>query len=108
MTSVRAPSAVFKDVDATVDVRFRIAGLPAQDFLVELHRDGKEKKLLAERTVRHDGKDREYTESFPVRMDEAGTQTLVATVGPVNAELGRLGLPAVQPSTEEVAAEEGK
>src|SRR5205807_1954905 len=34
-------------------------------------------------------------------------KTLLDTgLGPVNAELGRLGLPAVQPSTEEVAAEE--
>jgi hypothetical protein len=91
IVSLKAPSAVFKDVDAPLDVRFKITGLGAQDFLIELHQasakgDG-EKKLLAQRTVRHDGKDRDYTESFPVRLEEAGTQTLLATVRPVNPDV---------------------
>ena len=82
--SLRGPNhTVFKDVEAVIDVRVKIAGLPAGDYLVELHREGKERKLLAERTIQHAGKDRLYTESFPVKMDEAGTQTLTASIKPV-------------------------
>jgi hypothetical protein len=88
VVSVRGPNhAVFKDVDAEVEVRFKVSGLEAQDFLVELHRldkGGKDRRLLALRHVRHDGKDRRYAETFKVRLDEAGTQTLVASVRPVN------------------------
>jgi hypothetical protein len=87
VVSVQAPAAVFKDVETPIDVSFKITGLPAQDFLVELHRTGKDgKKALAERLVHHAGKDRTYSESFPVQMDEVGTQTLQATVRPVNPD----------------------
>jgi hypothetical protein len=71
MVAVRGPNhAVFKDVDASIEVRFKITGLKAQDFLLELHRSGREKNLLEQRTIKHDGKDRDYTERFTVRMDE--------------------------------------
>ncbi|HEY7427769.1 MAG TPA: hypothetical protein VH682_26295, partial [Gemmataceae bacterium] len=87
LMSIQAPNAVFKDVEAPIEVSFKIAGLPAQNFLVELHRAGEGgKKVLAERIVHHDGNDRMYTESFPVQMDEVGTQTLLATVRPVNLD----------------------
>jgi hypothetical protein len=84
LVSVQAPNAVFKDVDAPIEATFKITGLPAQDFRVELHRTSKDgDKKLAERTVHHGGKDRTYTESFSVRLDEAGMQTLSASVRPV-------------------------
>lgn len=84
VVSVRGPEhSVFKDVEAVVEVRFKVAGTPEGEVLVELHREGKEKKLLATRTLRHDGKDRLYSEAFPLKFDEAGTQTIVATVRPV-------------------------
>jgi len=87
LVSVQAPNAVFKDVETPVEVAFKITGLPAQDFLVELHRTGKDgKKVLAERIVHHAGKDRTYSETFPVQLDEIGTQTLMATVRPVNPD----------------------
>jgi hypothetical protein len=87
LVSVRAPNAVFKDVETPVEVTFKINSLPAQDFLVELRRVDKDgKNVLAERVVHHGGKDRTYTESFPVQMDEAGTRTLLATVRPVNPD----------------------
>jgi len=87
VVSVQAPNTVFKDVETPVEVTFKITGLPAQNFLVELHRGGKSgKQVLAERIVHHDGKDRSYTESFPVQMDAAGTQTLMAGVRPVNPD----------------------
>ena len=54
-------------------------------MVLELHRGaGKEKKLIEQRTIHHDGKDREYLESFQVRMDEAGPQTITATVHPAD------------------------
>jgi hypothetical protein len=86
VVSIQAPPAVFKDVEVPIDVHFKVTGLKAQDFLVELHRTGKEKKLLAQRTVHHDGKDRAYMESFPIQMDEVGTQTLTATIKPLDPE----------------------
>jgi hypothetical protein len=83
--SVKAPPAVYKDASAGVDVRFKVSGMEKQELVLELHRGaGKEKKLIEQRTIHHDGKDREYLESFQVRMDEAGPQTLTATVHPAD------------------------
>jgi hypothetical protein len=82
-----APSTVFKDVDANLDVRFKVTGLPAGDYVVEVRRAGAENKLLAQRTVLHDGKDRDYSERFKLRMDEVGTQTLVASVRPADPQV---------------------
>jgi hypothetical protein len=88
MVSIRGPNhTVFKDVDTVLDIRFKIAGMKAQEFLLEVHREGKEKKLLATRTIKHDGTDRRYTESIPVRLDEAGTQTITATIRPVRPDI---------------------
>ncbi len=83
--AVKAPPAVYKDASAGVDVRFRVAGLQKQDVELELyHGAGQEKTLLEKRTIHHDGKDREYTESFQVKMDKAGPQTLTAVVHPAD------------------------
>jgi hypothetical protein len=86
LVSVQAPPAVFKNVEVPIDVHFKVTGLKAQDFRIELHRTGKERKLLAQRTVHHDGKDRAYTETFPIEMDEVGTQTLTATIAPLDPQ----------------------
>jgi hypothetical protein len=87
LVSIQAPHTVFKEVETPVEVSFKVTGLPAQDFLVELHRGGKDgKKVLAERIVHHDGNDRTYSETFPVQMDEVGTQALLATVRAVNPD----------------------
>ncbi len=40
LVSIQAPNTVFKDVETPVEVTFKIMGLPAQNFLVELHRSG--------------------------------------------------------------------
>ena len=83
--SVKAPPAVYKDASAGVDVRFKVSGMVKQDVVLELNRGaGKEKKLIEQRTIHHDGKDREYLESFQVRMNEAGPQTITATVHPAD------------------------
>lgn len=83
IVSVRGPEyTVFKDVDAVIDVKFKITALPAGEFVLELLREGKDKKPVATRTIHHDGQDRVYAESFPVKMDEPGTRTIVATIRP--------------------------
>jgi hypothetical protein len=84
LLAVQAPTAAFKDVEIAVEVRFEIAGLAAQDFLIELHVEGKEKKLLQQQKLRHDGKDQQTTRRFSVRLDQAGRQTLVATIKPAD------------------------
>jgi hypothetical protein len=84
VSGVKAPNNVFKDVEAPIEVRFKVTGLPAQDFKVELFLDGTERKLLEERLVKHGGKDQDYTERFTVRLDKPGTQTLTAKVTPVD------------------------
>lgn len=94
MVGVKAPHTVFKNVDAPIEVRFRIAGLPAQDVRVELRVEG-ETTVPEERrrTVHHNGKDHEYSERFTVRLDKAGSQTLIATVQ------------SADPNTKETSAE---
>jgi hypothetical protein len=84
VVAVKAPNNVFKEVDAPIEVRFKVTGLPPQYVEVELRLEGAEKKVLDKRNVYHGGKDREYVERFPVRLEKAGTQTLVATVKPTN------------------------
>jgi hypothetical protein len=89
LVSIQGPNhTVFKDVDTVLEVRFKIVGMHAQEFRLEVHREGKEKKLLASKTIRHDGADRRYTESIPVRLEEAGTQTITATIRPVRPDVG--------------------
>jgi hypothetical protein len=84
VVAVKAPNNVFKDVDAPIEVRFKVTGLPAQYINVELRLEGADKKVLDTRNVFHEGKDREYVERFPVRLEKAGSQTLIATVKPSN------------------------
>ena len=88
LLAIQAPPAVYKDTSAGVDVRFRVAGLPRQDAELELYRGaGQDKTLLDKRVIHHDGKDREYVESFQVKMDVAGPQTLTAVVHPADPKV---------------------
>lgn len=82
MISVKAPPAVFKDVDLNVEVRFKVSGMAPQNFNVKLF--GNDKAELDRHVYRHDGKDQEHTETFKIRLDKPGTQTLVAVVEPAN------------------------
>src|SRR5262249_41930390 len=89
VVSVRGPNhTVFKDVDAAVEVRFKVAGMKAQEFRVEIYREGAERKFLGSKTIEHDGTDKYYVESFPIRLDEVGTQTVTATIKPVRPDVG--------------------
>jgi hypothetical protein len=83
IAAVRAPAAVFKDVEALVEVRLKVSGLPAQDVTVELRRpDG---PALEER-LRHDGTDRYYNVRFQTKLSQVGTQTLAVTARPLPGE----------------------
>jgi hypothetical protein len=82
LIAVKAPPAVFRDVDLNVEVYFKVSGMAAQDFNVKLL--GPDKVELGRQTYRHDGKDQERTETFKIRLDKAGTQTLVAVIEPAD------------------------
>jgi len=81
---VQAPKQVFKDAEATVETKLRATGLPAQDLIVELHGSGKFNKQ--QKSIKHDGKERIYTTSFPIKLAEVGTQRLEIRVRPQNSD----------------------
>jgi hypothetical protein len=83
VAGVKAPAAVFKDVDAAVDARVKVSSLPAQELIVELQRPGG--PPLRQR-IQHDGTDRSYAVRFQVRLERAGTQTLTVIARPVQGE----------------------
>lgn len=84
VSHVKAPPAVFKDVDVGVEARVFISGLPAGDFLVELQVPGK--PPMTEH-IKHDGNDRSYQVAFNLRLDQVGTQTLTVTAKQNPAEV---------------------
>src|SRR5262249_2841287 len=49
-------------------------------------KDGKDRKLLASKRIEHDGKKRDYEESFPIRMEDVGTQTVTVTIKPIDPD----------------------
>src|SRR5262249_55066578 len=83
LVSVKAPPAVFKDVDAVIEARFKVSGLPVQEIVVELQRPG---QLPLEERIRHDGTDRYHTVRFQTRLDHVGTQSLTVAARPVAGE----------------------
>jgi hypothetical protein len=74
MVGIKTPSAVFKDADAPVEARLKVSGLPAQEIMVQLQGPG---LASQEERFHHDGTDRYYTIPFQVRLDKAGTQSLI-------------------------------
>jgi hypothetical protein len=85
--SLQAPPAVFKNVEAPVDVQYVVNGMDEQDVVIELYREGKERRLLGRRVRHHRGKDQAYAEHFSVQMDEVGTQVLTASVRPADPKV---------------------
>jgi hypothetical protein len=87
--SVKAPTTVFKDTDAPVDVHFKVSGLAAQDLVVDLHRAGHADPLET-RVIHHDGKDGPRSERFQVHFENKDgketTQTYTVSVKPVAKE----------------------
>ncbi|MBY0231452.1 MAG: hypothetical protein K2W96_19380 [Gemmataceae bacterium] len=82
IVSVRSASQNFyKDVEGVIDVKARLAGLEAGEYMVELL-DEAGKEAAPPRTIQHDGKDRTYPLSFGVKLDKVGARTLTAHVKP--------------------------
>lgn len=76
--AVQAPTRSLKDEEVSVRVSFRVQGQEAQPFKLSLHLDGPNGKQLQERSVAHDGKKRDYDETFNVKLGEVGAKRIVA------------------------------
>src|SRR5262249_51738458 len=83
---LNAPANVFKDVDAMIEARFKVSGLPAQELIVELHQGKAPPAEEHVKRIKHDGADRLYTVPFQVRMEQVGIQTLEVKVRPTLKE----------------------
>jgi hypothetical protein len=83
---MKAPANVFKGVDANVEVRVRVAGLPAQDVVVELLENG-QAAPEHHRVLAHDGTDRVYHVRFQARLDKVGTHTLTVNARPASKDV---------------------
>ncbi|MCI0457074.1 MAG: hypothetical protein L0Z62_08850 [Gemmataceae bacterium] len=79
---VKAPSNVPKETDASVEARFKVSGLPAQEIVVELHHGKGPPSEEYVKRVQHDGTDRVYSVPFQVRMEQPGTHSLEVKVRP--------------------------
>jgi hypothetical protein len=82
LTEVRGPANVFKGTEASITAHVQVNGLPAQTINVELRQPGADKQV---RTIKHEGKDRTYTVTFQVAMDQPGPQTLEINARPADA-----------------------
>ena len=84
VAAVKAPPAVFKDVDTQVEARVRVSGLNPQDIRVELVLPGQPTQA---ELLRHDGGDHVYTVPLQARLEQVGANTLTVTAGPVAGEI---------------------
>lgn len=84
VVGVKAPPAVFKDVDTTVEARVKVSGLrERRRITVQLQRPGSEP---LQETITTDGTDRFYTVRFTTRLDRVGTQALTIAALPTPGE----------------------
>jgi hypothetical protein len=84
VVSVKAPPAVFKDVDTQIEARVKVSGIKdRQKVVVQLQRPGQDP---LEETIDHDGSDRYHTVRFQVRLDRAGMQALTVHAKPLDGE----------------------
>jgi hypothetical protein len=86
VVEVKAPGNVFKGVDANVEARVKVSGLPAQEVIVELLQGGKVAEPEHTKTIHHDGSDSVYPVRFQVRMDQIGTRTVEVRARPASAD----------------------
>ncbi|HKI37960.1 MAG TPA: hypothetical protein VKA46_39260 [Gemmataceae bacterium] len=84
VVSVKAPAAVFKDVDTQIEARLKVSGIKERkQLVVQLQRPGQDP---LEETIDHDGSDRYHTVRFQLRLDKAGTQALTIVAKPLEGE----------------------
>jgi hypothetical protein len=93
------PNASAKNVDVTIRVRFKVAGMKKQDVVVSLERvDKRDKQPPAPPPIiiAHNGIDQYYDRSFVVSMDPEGKplQTFLVSIKPV--EKVQTGTPSQQ------------
>lgn len=86
LVEVSAPASALKDVDVSVEARFRVSGVPAQELVVELRRGKGNPPPEHVKRVQHDGTNRVYSVPFQVRLGEAGLHKLEAHVRPARAD----------------------
>ncbi len=90
IASVKGPrGAPFTGGAGEVAVRFELKNREAQEYVIELRLQGKDegdRKLVAQKLVRHDGHDRVYEVKLPVRLDGPDVSGLVATARPGSPE----------------------
>jgi hypothetical protein len=84
VTSVQAPSTVFKGSDANVEARIEVHGLTPRTIEVELQRKDCPPQV---ESISHDGHDRGYTVRFAAKLDEVGTQVLTVHARPAVEEI---------------------
>ena len=73
---VQAPTKVFKDATARIEIRVKVTNLPPQDLTVEMQFEGKPAEAEHRKIIKHLGKDEIYSVRFQPKMDEAGTHLL--------------------------------
>ena len=84
VTTVQAPTTVFKNSELPVEARIEVHGMSARELLVTLEQQG---KAPLEQRVQHDGKTTNYTVRFQPKMEEVGTKALVVKVRKEREEL---------------------
>jgi hypothetical protein len=84
VTTVQAPTSVFKNSLLPVEARIQVHGLSPREILVSLNRAGL--PPLEER-IQHDGTTVHYTVHFQPKMEDVGTKMMTVTVRPERDEL---------------------
>src|SRR5262245_12920601 len=83
VVGVKAPPVVFKGVEAQVEARLKITGLPAGEVAVEMSSPG---QPSAVEKIQHDGQDGYHTVRFSTKFDQTGSQSLTVTARPLPGE----------------------
>ena len=73
---VQAPTKVFKNATAPIEIRCKVSNLPAQDLTVEMQFEGKPVAPEHRSVIAHMGKDDVHTVRFQAKMEESGTHAL--------------------------------
>lgn len=78
-----APRTFYKDVEGSIEVKVKIAGMPPGHYQVTLRDEEKKDEAAPPRTIEHDGKDRVHLVTFAVKLEAVGQRTLTAEVKPL-------------------------
>lgn len=77
---VKAPPTALKNTDVALEAWVKIAGVPAQELVVELAEAGKPVRPEYRKTIQHDGKLRVVSVPFQWKSEELGTHALQVKV----------------------------